>query len=250
MGTPVKNSPPRFVHMDTFVRYAWDFLQHQLQKLESDGPHDGDTLGEFWVGADCVNFLFRGELIAVLEMVVNSEIGAAMRCLGTRRAPVPEEWSVDEARSILFGFKGEYPFDSALKPSITEWLEQVKQASTSGPSVLDGKYPDKYCEIQIQPRVYLGHGYLDRAKLFAKIYALRETGRVVIHFNWEGGVTPGPHDVAILDGQTLIIDMPWKVKELRADVYDLQWWDCVLKTSKGCTVEIGRLTIVGLPNDD
>lgn len=67
---------------------------------------------------------------------------------------------------------------------------------------------------------------------------------------WSGGVTPGPHDVAILDGQTLIIDMPWKVKELRADVYDLQWWDCVLKTSKGCTVEIGRLTIVGLPNDD
>lgn len=92
---------------------------------------------------------------------------------------------------------------------------------------------------------------------------MRCSGKLSDPSIWEGGVTPGPHDVAILDGQTLIIDMPWKVKELRADVYDLQWWDCVLetskgctwwdcvlKTSKGCTVEIGRLTIVGLPNDD
>lgn len=186
MGTLVKDTPPRFVHMDVFVRYAWDFLQPKLLESKCETQYGGDTVGEFWIGSDCVNFLFRGELIAMLEMVVNSEIGAAIRCLGPRKAPVPEEWSVDEAQRILFGFKGEYPFDSALKPRvayITEWLEQVKQASTSGPSVLDGKYPDKYCEILIQPRVYLGHGYLDRAKLFAKIYALPQTGRVVIHFS-------------------------------------------------------------------
>lgn len=62
--------------------------------------------------------------------------------------------------------------------------------------------------------------------------------------------TPGPKDVAIIDGHTLTIDMPWKVKELRLDVHDLQWWDCVLETREGCTVEIGQLVIVGTEKPD
>lgn len=62
---------------------------------------------------------------------------------------------------------------------------------------------------------------------------------------WSGGVTPGPEDIAIIDGHTLTIDMPWKVKELRVHVRSWQWWDYVCTEGGEFPIEIRNLVITG-----
>ena len=74
---------------------------------------------------------------------------------------------------------------------------------------------------------------------------MRCSGKLSDPSIWEGGVTPGPHDVAILDGQTLIIDMPWKVKELRVHVRSWQWWDYVHTEGGVFPIKISNLVITG-----
>jgi hypothetical protein len=83
-----------------------------------------------------------------------------------------------------------------------------------------------------------------------RVIKLLRSGELSDPSIWEGGVTPGPEDVATIDGHCLTIDVPWKLRELRVHTHDRQWWEYVRAAKEGIPVDLGRLTVIGAGGTD
>ncbi len=87
-----------------------------------------------------------------------------------------------------------------------------------------------------------------------RVIKLLRSGKLSDPSIWEGGVTPGPEDVAIIERHVLAIDVPWKLGVLHV-ITGKPWrdhvvWEYTHATQDGAPVEVTSLVVIHLRDAD